>query len=156
MTRTVESPSGQAALTITPGDDGIVYLKAANDVSEVTVPLRVADLLASVADECGVLVIDRADLPEVEDEGCGTQRLVVGVGWYAYLHPSDAVRHHQLALGHLAIAEHLDAHPPVDAAQVEALTEALIDAEMDHPDGPVPAVIARRLVARGVRVGGER
>lgn len=56
MTRTVESPrGGHASLTITPGDDGVVYLRAANVVSEVTVPLLAADLLAAIADELGVI-----------------------------------------------------------------------------------------------------
>ena len=68
MTRTVESPrGGHASLTITPGDDGVVYLRAANVVSEVTVPLLTADLLAAIADELGVTVVDADHEGEVRE-----------------------------------------------------------------------------------------
>jgi len=50
-----------------------------------------------------------------------------------------------------AIAEYLRADPPVDEEQVQRLTKVLCDAEMDHPDGPTPHVIARRLYLAGVR-----
>lgn len=58
MTRTVESPRGGATLTITPGDNGIVYLRAVNEVSEVTVPLLPGDLLAAIDAELDVVVLD--------------------------------------------------------------------------------------------------
>jgi len=55
-------------------------------------------------------------------------------------------------LADLAVAvEYLRTHPPVDEAEVQRLTKVLCDVEMDHPDGPVPHVIARRLYLAGVR-----
>ena len=59
--------------------------------------------------------------------------------------------HWAWALSHIAEAEHLRANPPVDEAEVQRLTKVLCDVEMDHPDGPVPHVIARRLYLAGVR-----
>jgi hypothetical protein len=57
----------------------------------------------------------------------------------------------RLARYHLAGAEYLTAHPPVDEAQVSALTAVFYRL----PDAPAPddaAAMARELVARGVRV----
>lgn len=80
MTRTVESPRGHTSLTITPGDDGVVYLRAVNEVSEVTVPLRVADLLAAIASELGVERQVREQVArEIEAYRRSTQTTVEGL-----------------------------------------------------------------------------
>lgn len=93
------------------------------------------------------IVIERSELPEVRPDSFDVltvdgERLNPRIGNAA---------HRQIALRFLAVSEYLREHPPVDEAQVNALTKALIDAEMDHPDGPVPAVVAWRLVQAGVR-----
>lgn len=62
-----------------------------------------------------------------------------------------------VGLMYLALAEHYGAEPSVDEQQVTALA-GLLD-EDDHTvlgSGEALDTLARRLVARGVRVGGER
>lgn len=111
------------------------------------------DFLAAVAAECDAIVIPRTDLPQVKHFPDGRPFAETDRGYGDYtLDPKDTperLRDHARAL--LALAEYLDAHPPVDAAQVEALTAVLYEATADPDDIEVPAV-ARRLVERGVRI----
>lgn len=117
-----------------------------------------AEFLAAVAAECDVIVIPRTDLPPVER----TSNSILVDDYLSSPHRpyvelnADAAR--QMGLRLLALAEHLDAHPPVDEAQVEALAKALADV---LPPGVVPMGVLtddhlRSLVARGVRVDGAR
>lgn len=70
------------------------------------------------------LVIERWELPAVTDQGGGTWRFDTGASLSTWIiKTADDARTEALEL--LALAEHLDAHPPVDEAQVEALAEAL-------------------------------
>ncbi|QCB93329.1 hypothetical protein [Cellulomonas shaoxiangyii] len=93
------------------------------------------------------LVIERGELHEVDPNVTGTG-CIVGGEFYEF---GTIERHEREARDHLAIAEYLRAHPPVDEAQVEAVTKALYEATTDPHEIDVPDV-ARRLVARGVRV----
>src|SRR5690606_10512557 len=62
--------------------------------------------------------------------------------------------HRDLAAHHLALADYVDAHPPVDEAQVKALAE-LVDELQEHGKAYYedPREFAEDLVKRGVRVG---
>lgn len=118
--------------------------------------VRRADFLAAVAAECDVIVIDRATLPEVIVDG--DMRQLVHAGYVERHNTASPVEEREAALMHLALAEYLDAHPPVDEAQVEALAGLLVQ----HFSGRVydanetAAKAARTLVSRGVRVDGPR
>lgn len=97
-----------------------------------------AEFLAAVAAELDVIVIPRSDLPEVTTDDTG-QPYLYGTPYYG-----TAADHRADALYHLALAEHLDAHPPVDEAQVDALADL---AAQFYGRGPTE--LARRLVATG-------
>lgn len=97
------------------------------------------------------IVIERSDLPPV-----AAGRKVVSGPFDRSIHDSaESVRRQARHL--LAIAEYLDAHPPVDEAQVEALAEDMIMAGASAPvsEGDSEAFsramddIARRLVEQG-------
>lgn len=109
---------------------------------EVAYTFNRAAFLAAVAAECGVIIIDRDDLPEVTEQN--------GQHYAGGAHRSfgDAAQYRQYALGALAIAEYLDANPPVDEADVEALARDLAVAAGYESDA-VDRNIARRLVAAG-------
>lgn len=99
------------------------------------------------------IVIERGDLPEVFADKSVVAGPVAGA---PYDNPDLLTRK---ALGYLALAEYLRANPPVDEAQVEALTQ--IVSEIGGPSlggGSTPHAdtFARRLVARGVRVEVEK
>ena len=102
-----------------------------------------ADFLAAVETECNVrivpadsIVIERGELPEL-DEGCLARSIA----------PQN---HRSIARHHLALAEYIDAHPPVDEAQVEALAN-VIDAS-DITEFETCTDYARRLYLAGVRI----
>lgn len=108
-----------------------------------------ADFLAAVAKECGVIVIDRAEMPEtVTWEPSGD--LTVGI-WTRppewWLEPQNLA----FARAILAAQEHAS-HPPVDEAQVEALAADLgrVDAPGSYAEG-YHRDMARRLVREGWR-----
>lgn len=109
-----------------------------------------ADFLSAVEKECGVIIIDRTDLPEVK-----RRRHEVRVGWnYRHMEQEfytlTAEKARERANELLALAEHLDANPPVDEAQVDALATLIADdGDWETQDADV---IARRLVEQGVRV----
>ena len=111
-----------------------------------------ADFLAAVAAECDVLIIDRAELPEVGEDDGRTVR--VGGNCYAHRSKEDL---RKMALSALVAVRHMDAHPPVDEAQVEALAKVLLATRVEADCRPADDQyrdIARRLVARGVTVKG--
>ena len=108
-----------------------------------------AKFLAAVATELNVLIIPRTDLPEVDE----------GDAYYAVSDRGDDIakpfnkvltgaQHRRLALEHLALAEYLDAHPPIDQAQVNTLATLLRDTGA-RPSGADAIPIARRLIATG-------
>lgn len=68
---------------------------------------------------------------------------------------TTADQHRSDALTHLALAEYLREHPPVDEAQVAAVRDALLSADSDdvnYIEGDDAWKLARRMVERGVRV----
>jgi len=88
------------------------------------------------------IVIPRADLPKVKTDG-GV--FADSIGWQKRDITDDLPQRARLyAMQYLAIAEYLDAHPPVDEAQVDALA-ALIN----EPGDETTADLARRLIASG-------
>ena len=91
------------------------------------------------------IVIPRDELPEVS-RGERMLRLN-GTTPVPY---TTADQHRSDALTHLALAEYLREHPPVDEAQVGAL-DSLIG-ELGQEYGYGDPSLARRLVERGVRV----
>ncbi|WP_152203602.1 hypothetical protein [Georgenia thermotolerans] len=123
-------------------------------VPSATTILDRDELLAAVAAELGVIIINRADLPEVVINGdevkasSGPGYVATSVGW------ETAEKLRGVAYGWLAIAEYLDAHPPVDEAQVDALAELLVahSAEMvsaAFTNDTSARDAARRLLATG-------
>lgn len=113
------------------------------------VEVPTADFLAAVASELDVIVIPRADLPEVRKDGTDSMDFRVEGGDVGgiYSDESTAQGARANAIAWLAIAEYLDAQ--VDEAEVKALTEALVSldgrGQITEPD----KVLARRLVAAG-------
>lgn len=97
-------------------------------------------------------VIIEGPLPEVEDDSDGD--LTIGRHTFAAFDDIADAREYLLALA--AVVAHLEDHPPVDEAQVQALTEVL-KADFAARDVGVyypPEIRARRLVQRGVTVKG--
>ena len=152
--------SGDAVGACVSGDNGYGSVPVGGDVT-----VNRADFLAAVEKECDVIIVRRAEWPEVD---AGAVRFPTidarGPGDHIRaVHEWDtatSVRSEATAL--LALAEYLDAHPPkppVDEAQVEALatvirTELLHGAAKD--DGTQRVVkaeqVARALVLAGVRM----
>ena len=108
------------------------------------------------------IVIRRDELPKVTT---GSGRLQSGVwaegrGWDdAYIASAGrgalATRAEAIARKYLAVAEHLRAHPPVDAEQVARISKLIVAADredINYLDADDVAKIAYRLVERGVRV----
>lgn len=105
-----------------------------------------ADFLAAVAAECGVIIIDRAELPEVTESG---RRDIVRLGESdERFTTGTAAAARGEALACLALAEYLDARPPLDEADVEALARLIAEDDGDSNwHGYVQG--ARRLLATG-------
>lgn len=100
------------------------------------------DLAARIRDQ--FLVIPRTDLPLVTVHGHG--RITAdGLGGEV----SGVETASRNALAWLALAEYLDAHPPIDQAQVNALAAALKDHPMFGLGRPDADLIARDLIATG-------
>lgn len=78
--------------------------------------------LDAVRSELGVLIINKADLPEVTDRAVLGNLFIGGTPWPAGASP-QVLR--QAAYDRLALAEYLEAHPQVDEQQVEALAPLL-------------------------------
>ena len=106
-----------------------------------------ADFLAAVAAECDAIVIPREDLPErVSPSTDGKWLWADSWNCLATATPDDARR---AARAYLALAEHLDAHPPVDEAKVEALAEVMRGVQNLNSIPEVTRDYARRLLATG-------
>lgn len=149
MSTEIKSQTDADRVFVLRGDLGDVYAKTATS----GVWINRADFLKAVADELDVIVVERSELPEVTrdgDEWLASHAKATGTWMDDKIATADALRGR--AAECLALAEYLDANPPVDEAQVEAWTRILTDVEMDHPDGPTPSTIARRLVEKGIRV----
>jgi len=154
IVKSVKSPN--RTMTIEPSrySDSTIFIWM--DGSTVGAHIDAADIIKAVEAECDVrlvpsdaIVILRDELPEVtEHVPCGP---CVEIPVRGHLKADRATAWAE-ARASVALALYLDAHPPVDEAQVEALTGLLIDADMDHPDGPVPSLVARRLYLAGVRI----
>ncbi|QAY70028.1 hypothetical protein [Xylanimonas protaetiae] len=90
------------------------------------------------------IVISRKDLPPVEYIDGGEQ---VHANTYVESSENPAqLREYAIAL--LAMADHVEKHPPVDEEQVKALSTLLWGMSLTAD----ATVLARRLVERGVRV----
>lgn len=102
-----------------------------------------ADFIAAVETELGVIVIDKAELPIVTDRGKpgvlytgDDARAIVDI---------DPVALRAEGLACIALAAHLEAHPPVDEAKVEALGVLIRDA----------VGVTAESIASGVKVNGN-
>lgn len=124
-----------------------------SDNGQAEVAVARADFLAAVAAECNVIVIDRNDLSKVSfgaDED-GDPRWSAGDSTWTFARgqtPRSADLRSR-ALDSLALAEYLDAHPPVDEADVEALASALKDEPLFGLGRPDANEVARHLLATG-------
>lgn len=112
--------------------------------------VKVGALLDAVRTELNVFVIDRADLPVMDAEKA-TARLTTD-GGRPPTDPWSLDDARTFALQFLAAVEYLEAHPPVDEQQVEALAELLRTADVastaaGHVSTSRP--IARALLATG-------
>lgn len=109
-----------------------------------------------------VIVIPRTDLPEVRTSPGGgyptiTDDLPETVSAVQVSRGEfTAANARQMARAYLAIAEHLDAHPSVDEAQVEALTAMIRGTISTRDEYDAAPHIARRLVQQGVTVAEVR
>ena len=117
MTTTIPSIAGCTPATIEPSGfrSGGLFVKVGTQFCHIP--------REDLAAELGVLTIDKADLPEVEQSGVlDVQFKIDGV---EFQDTTDPKIHREAALRHLALAEYLEAHPPVDEQQVEALAMIL-------------------------------
>ena len=112
-----------------------------------------AEFLAAVAAEIGVITIPRTDLPAVFKDD--THYLVGSTSWPHKVAHDLGQRFRVDALESLAMAEHLDANPPIDEAEVDALATLLKDDAQFGLGRPDADEIARRLVKAGVRAPKE-
>lgn len=167
MSTEIRSVMGRVRLTRDGASIGVETTEVGGDVYGVMRAVTRADFLAAVATECNAIVIDRADLPEIEYDPnpgftpvnraiwpdgttSGTAAVDIGGG------PWTAAGCRKTAQHMLALAEYLDAHPQVDEAQVEALAQMMRDLALDGAqpnDGTradvTAADLARRLLATG-------
>lgn len=102
------------------------------------------------------IVIERGELPVVTDDGA--HYVTTSASWPKAMAHKHAAAIRADGLANLALAEYLDAHPPVDEAQVAALT-AVVEADFMDPARAEGRdsweSMARRLYLAGVRVGTE-
>jgi len=143
------------------------FLRVRDDSKRGLINVTRADFLAAVATECNVrivpadaIVIERGELPEVVKHG--VKEIAAG-GIYRTIDKElstyTARYAREVGLNLLALADYLDAHPPVDEAQVKALARLIAD----HVDpaslvgsgervSTTSADLARSLVLAGVRI----
>ncbi|GEL95380.1 hypothetical protein [Cellulomonas composti] len=119
-----------------------------------------ADFLAAVASELDVIVVPRADLPEVRTGGEGDDAYLVAAGVSAYLN-ADPAETHRKALGFLAIEARQRALASERDAADERAVEALASILDQYPGSAPNAALARALLARRDEVlaalgGGDR
>lgn len=111
----------------------------------------IAALLSAVEAECDVIIVRRADLPEVDPEVNGHGGLVGD----DYLVAESAAEARHWAVHYLAFAEYMEAHPPGDEAQVEAAYDVIqtslreAGATMGDIDYGFRMAVAQALVADG-------
>ena len=146
--RSVAFPS-PGEVRVSGGADSVI-VTAYDGIFRASVSVKPADFLAAVAAECGVIVIPRADLPPVIEDRHGLH--VDGLTVDGATTADDAMRD---VFTHLAIVEYRKAHPPIDEAQVEALSAALAAATNEAAPSNWRAV-AKRMYANGVRVEAVR
>lgn len=155
MTTTVQSTVSHRSFriyTLSGGAEISVVFVDGRNPNHPTSPLDLdrAEFLAAVATELNVLVIPRTDLPKVKR----LYGVTYAVGGDESTHSAATAEYaRERAIGYLAVAEYLDAHPPIDQAQVAALATLLRDTGA-RPNGADTIPIARRLVQAGVTVGG--
>jgi len=139
-------------LLIEPITKDVIRLRIDSGGASIHVPR--ADLVNAVEAECDVrlapadaVVILRGELPEVTSTPPAA--LVVEGIYY----PAGGVNYRRQARHHLAMAEYLDAHPPVDEAMVEAIaSEVAVAFGANRDTAPGWEDIARRLYLAGVRI----
>lgn len=129
-------------LSPSPITSGGLRLRVGRDVFVQSIHVDRSDFLDAVRSELGVLIIDKADLPEVEERShylfAGTTEVMGDL--------SPALLREK-GLSYLALAEHVEAHPPVDEQQVEALVTLL--GEHDVYRSQDASIIARTLIRTG-------
>lgn len=128
--------------------EGLVNFSALrkNGAMLVTATMQRADFLAAVSSELGVVIIDKADLPEVTAYNA-THDLV---GVIAISKGSDPAAMRREAFRYLAYAEHLEAHPPVDEARVDALAATIAKATGTAPYAYIAADLTPTDLARSI------
>lgn len=145
------------SLEISPSviTDGAFYLGVSSDSDTLGIHVERADFLAAASSELGVVIIDKADLPEVVwSEGMERWETIPDERGIHAERGDDPDWFEARAQEYQAMAIHLRANPPVDEAQVSALAE-IVRAATDTPaDAYIGADltaegIARRLVATG-------
>lgn len=134
-----------------PGDRAETLANSAFYTEVQVVPL---DAVVAGPDD---IVIRRGELPEVRTgQGSSGVYYRANAGYGSALNPSGVVKDilglaEIRAREFLALAEYLREHPPVDEEQVKALTAIVGETHMSWDSERM----ARFLVERGVRVGGE-
>lgn len=146
MTITIPSRSTNKSVKIVPSivPGGVaITIEDPDHGALITTVVAIPGLLDAVRSELGVLTIDKADLPDVVVDGVGD--VYVNGGWYS----DDVEAHRETALRHLAIAAHLEAHPPVDEESVAALANILEGVVGGCADGWDWADVARQTIRSG-------
>ena len=126
-----------------------IYVRDASGPRPWTAATEVsrAEFLAAVEKELDVIIINRNELPEMND-----QRAQSVLDYYVGSGGLHALTARFLEM--LATVEHLETTPPADEAAVDALA-ALIRKETTPPQDEPLEDLARRLYHAGVRVGGD-
>ena len=145
-TRITAPESPHHYVTIADRPDGRIAVRATDNGMTTVAPVNLlrAEFIRAIESELDVIVIDRDGLPEVVESG---RLLTAGHPHHYAAADADPEQVKDRALAVLALARHLEANPPVDEAQVDAL-HRLIGSEADVTN----ADLARRLVEAGVRV----
>lgn len=132
MSTKIRTVEGEGLLKISGAED---YLET-HEVAVGPLIYPRADFLKAVAAELDVIVVERSELPEVQPRD---PKRGYNVGAVRMLDCSDydAAECRATGLRWLALAEYMDANPPVDEAQVERIAKAVRDED----------------IARGINVG---
>lgn len=105
------------------------------------------DVVAAVEKELDATVILHSDLPDLHPEAAKA----ILLNEHGFSGTADDARQHAYTL--LAVANYIEKNPPVDEAQVEALTRLVANAGLSTDDNSAAARrMARALVKQGVRV----
>lgn len=126
--------------------DAVLYIEPRGASGEhFTVEELDAALASHKVVPADAIVIERSELPEVRP-GYGAGTLSAGPIGNVDMDVALAETLRAHALGYLALAEHLAAHPPVDEAQVEAMAAEI---HAVHPSPTLGDDIARHLIRNG-------